>query len=602
MIDFTPDPIAIQLGPLPVYWYGICYALGLLAAYQVMVREARRRGPRHRDHHQRPDHRGDRRAHRRAALPRHRPVGPLQGRPDHDPPADPARRRRRLRLRRVQRSRGVRRAPHRDDRGAGPTCAGSTSRSGAGPTSSRRRCSRCRRSVGSATSSTRSCTARRRTCPGGSRSSARTGSRQYACPAGSDPNATLGQHFQPLFLYESLSAILGLLFLLWLGRRFSDRLRPGDLLLIFFIWYARPGSCSSSCAPATTGRSAASRRPRSPRRSRSSSGDACSSSATLDRAVRAWPRSRPRSGRRPRRPTAPPRGRRAGQQRRRPSRRSRPRPSPTAEPTARPRSPRAAATRPGRPPERPTGAEPAGRRRRRPPPGRIAPEALAAARGGAVEGLDWLGRPPETQAPASSSGSLAIVARVVLFGALPVPGRGRGTRARPARRAGTSWSRPPTAAGWTRSSCSTPCRSSRGSGSSARVRRRSVLAGVRRCIHRIGGLLPVWRGGVGVEQARRRGPRGHRQRGGLRPDAGGDVSGPPGRIGPFRIGAALIALRTGAPIVLPRDGRDRGALPRSPDGRPDPAADDGRRAARARLGRPAAGRGHRARSSSWPAA
>ena len=44
MIDLTPDPIAIQLGPLPVYWYGICYALGLLAAYQVMLLEARRRG------------------------------------------------------------------------------------------------------------------------------------------------------------------------------------------------------------------------------------------------------------------------------------------------------------------------------------------------------------------------------------------------------------------------------------------------------------------------------------------------------------------------------------------------------------------------------
>jgi hypothetical protein len=29
----------------------------------------------------------------------------------------------------------------------------------------------------------------------------------------------------------------------------------------------------------------------------------------------------------------------------------------------------------------------------------------------------------------------------------------------------------------------------------------------------------------------------------------GTVSGPPGRIGPFRTGAALIALRTGAPVV-----------------------------------------------------
>ena len=43
--------------------------------------------------------------------------------------------------------------------------------------------------------------------------------------------------FHPLFLYESLSGIAGMLFLLFLGSRFRDRLRPGDLLLIFFIWY-----------------------------------------------------------------------------------------------------------------------------------------------------------------------------------------------------------------------------------------------------------------------------------------------------------------------------------------------------------------------------
>jgi phosphatidylglycerol:prolipoprotein diacylglycerol transferase len=43
--------------------------------------------------------------------------------------------------------------------------------------------------------------------------------------------------FTPLFLYESLSAVIGLLLLLWLGRRMADRLRPGDLLGIFFIWY-----------------------------------------------------------------------------------------------------------------------------------------------------------------------------------------------------------------------------------------------------------------------------------------------------------------------------------------------------------------------------
>jgi phosphatidylglycerol---prolipoprotein diacylglyceryl transferase len=44
MLDLTPDPIAIQLGPIPVYWYGIGYAVGLAAAYLVMVRLARRAG------------------------------------------------------------------------------------------------------------------------------------------------------------------------------------------------------------------------------------------------------------------------------------------------------------------------------------------------------------------------------------------------------------------------------------------------------------------------------------------------------------------------------------------------------------------------------
>src|SRR4051794_13716709 len=44
-------------------------------------------------------------------------------------------------------------------------------------------------------------------------------------------------HFQPLFLYESLSGVVGALVLIWLARRWSARLVPGDLLLIFFIWY-----------------------------------------------------------------------------------------------------------------------------------------------------------------------------------------------------------------------------------------------------------------------------------------------------------------------------------------------------------------------------
>ena len=44
MIDWTPGAVAIQLGPFPLYWYGIAYAVGLATAYAVMVRQARRLG------------------------------------------------------------------------------------------------------------------------------------------------------------------------------------------------------------------------------------------------------------------------------------------------------------------------------------------------------------------------------------------------------------------------------------------------------------------------------------------------------------------------------------------------------------------------------
>lgn len=43
--------------------------------------------------------------------------------------------------------------------------------------------------------------------------------------------------FHPLFLYESLSGVLGAMVLIWIGYRFRSRLRPGDILLIFFVWY-----------------------------------------------------------------------------------------------------------------------------------------------------------------------------------------------------------------------------------------------------------------------------------------------------------------------------------------------------------------------------
>jgi len=43
--------------------------------------------------------------------------------------------------------------------------------------------------------------------------------------------------FHPLFLYESLSGVIGALVLIWVGYHLRKRLRPGDLLLAFFIWY-----------------------------------------------------------------------------------------------------------------------------------------------------------------------------------------------------------------------------------------------------------------------------------------------------------------------------------------------------------------------------
>jgi phosphatidylglycerol:prolipoprotein diacylglycerol transferase len=44
MIDLTPNPIAFTIGSFPIHWYGICYAVGLTAVYLLLVREARRRG------------------------------------------------------------------------------------------------------------------------------------------------------------------------------------------------------------------------------------------------------------------------------------------------------------------------------------------------------------------------------------------------------------------------------------------------------------------------------------------------------------------------------------------------------------------------------
>lgn len=44
-------------------------------------------------------------------------------------------------------------------------------------------------------------------------------------------------YFHPLFLYESIYNFLNMFFLLWISRRYPDRLKPGDLILLYAIIY-----------------------------------------------------------------------------------------------------------------------------------------------------------------------------------------------------------------------------------------------------------------------------------------------------------------------------------------------------------------------------
>jgi 1-acyl-sn-glycerol-3-phosphate acyltransferase len=185
--------------------------------------------------------------------------------------------------------------------------------------------------------------------------------------------------------------------------------------------------------------------------------------------------------------------------------------------------------------------------RRRPPPARIAPEAMAAARGGAVEGLAWLGRPPEAKASLLYR-AVRLLVRFLCFGLFRfkiatsgqehIPTGGGYLLVAAAHR---GWMDPfvvmhalpvePRA--WIL-----------GSAPSALTSRwRELLA------RRIGGLLPVWRGGVGID--------GHVESARAVIANGavfvqmpeGTVSGPAGRLGPLRNGWAIIAQRTDAPIL-----------------------------------------------------
>ena len=185
---------------------------------------------------------------------------------------------------------------------------------------------------------------------------------------------------------------------------------------------------------------------------------------------------------------------------------------------------------------------------RRRPPSRLTPDVLEAGRqAGAREGLEWLGRTPESKA--SLLYRVPAAGRpVLLLRRVPVPDPhvrpgAPAPRRLPADRRGASRLDGPV-----RRHARAP-RASPAAGSSAAVHRpshparASVSSTVSAACCRSGAAGWAWtgtspsaravvgNGGVFVQMPE------------------GTVSGPPGRIGPFRPGAALIAIRTGAPVV-----------------------------------------------------
>ena len=224
MFDFTPNPIAIQLGPLPVYWYGIGYAIGLAAAYLVMVRLASRAGED-----------ADLLGNGMIIVAVAALVG---GRAYHV----------------IDQW-----ALYKDDliRIVTPPYSGlgvyggiATGTAAAFVYAHYKRVPFLRwADIVAPGLFTMQAIARwgnffnqelygpPTNLPWGIAIDCAHRVEAYACPAGSVATASLGQHFHPLFFYESMSGVLGAAILIWLGFHVRKRLRPGDLLLMFFVWY-----------------------------------------------------------------------------------------------------------------------------------------------------------------------------------------------------------------------------------------------------------------------------------------------------------------------------------------------------------------------------
>jgi Acyltransferase len=185
-------------------------------------------------------------------------------------------------------------------------------------------------------------------------------------------------------------------------------------------------------------------------------------------------------------------------------------------------------------------------RRRRPPPARISPEAMAAARGGAVEGLAWLGRTPEAKASVLYR-LIRLLVRFLCFGVFRFRIETSGQEHVPAggyllvAGAHRGWMDPFVVM---HALPVEPRCWILGSGPS------TFTAPWREWLtKRLGGLLPVWRGGVGID-THVASARAVLDNGAVfvqMPE--GTVSGPPGRLGAMRPGWAMIAQRTDARIL-----------------------------------------------------
>lgn len=220
MIDVTPSPIAVQVGPVPVYWYGVAYAVGLLLAYWIMSREAERKGQAvdvlstgiilvavaalvgGRLYHVIDQWQLYRSDPVKIFLPPYTGLGVYGGLVTGT-----------LAALAYSRYRRVSFWTWADIVAPGLFAMQLVARWGNffnqelyGPPTN---------------------------LPWGIAIECEHRIADFPCAT--YPFATTG--FHPLFLYESISGLIGLLALLWIGRRFASRLRPGDLLGIFFVWY-----------------------------------------------------------------------------------------------------------------------------------------------------------------------------------------------------------------------------------------------------------------------------------------------------------------------------------------------------------------------------